>query len=67
MINFHKEPISIRHSDLERSDASRYRSECPACEDGLLLVKRDERTGDLLKHDRCMSCAQLFIYSDLGR
>jgi hypothetical protein len=64
--NMEKPPISVAHSSLERlSEDSLYKSVCPACRDGVLLVCRDQRTFELVDHDRCILCGQLFIYTDI--
>jgi len=63
---FDAKPIHITHSKLERADdESAYRSRCPGCKDGLLLVMRDQKTMQLQAEDRCVSCGQLFIYDDI--
>ncbi len=56
--------INVKHSSLERSDNSAYRSVCPVCQEGTLLVARDINTGALLPEDRCVLCGQGFIYID---
>lgn len=57
--------LDVRHSLLVRASAeSAYRSVCPACNHGLLLVRRDDRTFELLRHDRCISCGQTVRYVD---
>ena len=62
--NINKPEIKIAHSELERWDDGPYKSKCPACEDGILLVHRDENTLALQRHDRCISCGQQFFYTD---
>lgn len=65
MKNLHAEPVRVKHADLERWDPeSAYKSKCPACEAGLLLVYRDRTTFRLARTDRCISCAQTVIYTD---
>lgn len=64
-INIDKEPIPIKHSSLKRTDDSIYRSVCPECKEGVLLVGRDLETFKLSEVDRCISCAQQFIYTDI--
>jgi len=55
----------IRHADLERwSDESRFKSKCPVCADGILLIGRDE-LGQLQGFDRCIGCGQAFKYLDI--
>lgn len=58
-------PIHVKHADLVRIGDSMYRSKCPVCSDGHLLVNRDQVTMDLLAADRCVLCGQLFIYDDI--
>lgn len=64
--NLGKPLRKVRHSDLKRSsEMSEYRSKCPACDDGVLLLRRHSRTGKLEKTDRCVGCGQEFIYLDI--
>jgi hypothetical protein len=63
--NIHKEPLKVKHSDLKRSnDESAFKSQCPACPDGILLVARRQRTFKLERHDRCVVCGQAVYYLD---
>jgi len=65
-INIDKEPIEVKHSELERADDnSSFRSDCPVCKDGVLLVQRDQSNFKLLAEDHCVLCGQKFIYSDI--
>ncbi len=65
MKNLHAEPIQVKHSDLTRSDPeSAYKSECPVCDAGLLLIYRDSITYKLVRTDRCIACAQTVVYTD---
>lgn len=58
--------IKVRHSDLKRfCPESIYKSECPNCKRGLLLMRRDQNTGKLLEYDNCIQCGQIFIYTDI--
>lgn len=64
--NVNADTIEIRHADLRRcSKESAYRSWCPACSDGILLVGRDQSSLQLLEHDRCITCGQLVHYLDI--
>jgi uncharacterized protein (DUF983 family) len=54
--------LRVWHSNLERAYASAYKSECPACPDGTLLIYRFE--GVLQRLDRCVSCGQRVFYLD---
>ena len=60
------EPLCrVRHADLRRlSDESVFKVYCPACTEGVLLVKRDPETLDLISEDRCLFCGQWFVYED---
>lgn len=58
-------PFPIKHAKLTRTDDSIHRSNCPFCEEGTLLVRRNEQ-GQLLKEDRCILCCRAVIYTDIG-
>jgi hypothetical protein len=62
--NLTNKPIIINHTDLERCSESIFRSNCPVCKEGLLPVRRNQKTLKLLKTDICMLCAQTVIYAD---
>jgi predicted RNA-binding Zn-ribbon protein involved in translation (DUF1610 family) len=62
--NLDKPVIKVSHAELERWSEDSYKSKCPACEDGILLIYRDERTFALQRQDRCISCGQQFYYTD---
>lgn len=54
----------VRHSDLKRAnDESPFRSVCPVCEKGVLLVRR-WAGGALGSVDNCTWCGQMFFYTD---
>jgi uncharacterized protein (DUF983 family) len=56
----------IRHSELVRVGDSAYRSECPECGEGVLLVARDPKNNyELSAYDRCVLCGQQFEYVDI--
>jgi hypothetical protein len=63
--NLSTPPVHVRHSELERTDSSIYRSFCPVCKGGLLLVRRDPETIELMAEDNCIGCGQAFIYDDI--
>jgi hypothetical protein len=42
------------------------RRECPECEEGVLLGRRDSETLEMLKVDNCTLCGQQFTYDSLG-
>jgi hypothetical protein len=67
-VNISEPTMEVSHSELTRSDdASDYRSICPVCEHGVLLVQRDTDTMELMAEDICILCGQRFTYSDIGR
>lgn len=64
--NIYAKPIRIPHAELERADdVSVYRSVCPVCHVGLLLVQRDQETLQLLAGDNCTLCGQPIVYTDI--
>jgi len=61
----YREPVRVAHASLHKwSDESAFKAHCPCCTTGLLLVARDPRTLRLRREDRCISCAQSFVYTD---
>lgn len=63
--NTHNYVIYVAHAGLERyDDENPYRSKCPTCKDGILMVYRNLYTFELLRRDRCISCGQQFNYTD---
>lgn len=64
--NMDAAPIEVLWSDLQREDRERlYRSKCPACPDGILMVYRKEPTYlTFSRHDRCIACGQAVHYLD---
>lgn len=63
--NLNKPEVKVAHSELERWDSdSAYKSKCPACGEGILLIHRDPKTLTLQRQDRCISCGQQFFYTD---
>jgi hypothetical protein len=59
-------PIKVKHQSLERVDESIFRSKCPSCKDGRLLMKRASlKCLYLSKEDMCISCGRRFIYTDI--
>ena len=64
-INLGKPPIRVRHEDLEKPGESDFVSSCPSCKHGILPVRRDQETFELLKEDFCLLCGQAFIYESL--
>jgi hypothetical protein len=64
--NVNKPPIRVNHRDLKRASLnSIYRSVCPICDRGYLLVRRDLTTFELSEQDNCILCGQRFIYNDI--
>ena len=63
--NLHAPALHVRHADLKRVDDSPYRSQCPACKQGILLVGRDRHTLLLLQGDNCIACGQRVYYDDI--
>ena len=65
--NYENDPIKINHSELKRySDESAYKSDCPMCHVGILLVGRDDDF-KLSENDICIACGQQFIYKDIEK
>ena len=61
--NIGKPWVRVRHETLKRmNDTSPYRSWCPVCDQGVMLVQRSGV--DLLRVDHCSMCGQRFIYED---
>jgi DNA-directed RNA polymerase subunit RPC12/RpoP len=63
--NLGKPTRYVRHRNLLRAGNSLYRSICPDCDSGVLLMHRNLRTGKLLPEDRCVKCGQEFYYEDI--
>jgi predicted RNA-binding Zn-ribbon protein involved in translation (DUF1610 family) len=64
--NYEKPPLMVEHKKLERfSSESIFRSKCPNCEDGILLMARDQKTGKILEEDVCISCGRRVRYLDI--
>ena len=57
-INLDKEPITL--PEFKKGD-------CPTCDKGFLLGRRDNKTFEFLKEDNCILCAQRFIYEKVPR
>ncbi len=57
--------LKVSHARLQRwSSDSPFKSKCPACPKGILLVCRDQETFALINTDTCISCGQRVIYKD---
>lgn len=61
-----REPVlEIPHAELERIGDSPYRSRCPKCHKGILMVRRNQETFVLEELDRCLLCGQAVRYLDI--
>ena len=65
MKNEHAPVRRLQHADLTPFDEGGFKRECPACERGVLLVRRDQKTLALINMDTCTLCAQRFMYTDV--
>ena len=63
--NIAKPCLQVKHSDLTRISHSHYKSDCPVCKRGMLLVGRDWDSLILEEFDRCILCGQQFQYMDI--
>ncbi len=65
-MNVDVKPLRVCHAELERfrDTESPFRKLCPVCREGALMVYRDEASMMLSSVDRCVHCAQTFVYSD---
>jgi len=64
--NLYNNPISVKHAELERvGDNSIFRSVCPVCKEGMLMVRRDSKTFKLMPEDNCILCGQEVFYADI--
>lgn len=65
-INIENPIIKTKHRRLTRATKhSLYRSKCPVCKKGVLLMTRQLRTLELSKYDICILCGQRFEYTDI--
>jgi len=64
--NINKRAVRVRHGELERvnDEESPFRSWCPVCDRGILLVGRTASFKALSRVDRCTLCGQVVIYED---
>jgi len=62
--NVNAEPITLSHASLPAAREGSFQKECPVCKKGVLLVYRDDKTFMLRNLDRCIYCAQQFVYTD---
>lgn len=64
-VNYDKPPRKLSHASLTRvGDESPFRSKCPVCPNGVLLVQRDQKSFALQNLDSCVVCGQRVIYTD---
>ena len=59
--------IEVVHSELTRYGDSAYKSCCPSCETGILLMRRDSETLVLEEYDTCSFCYRRFRYTDIDQ
>ena len=62
--NIHTPYVLVWHSKLKRFDDGAYKSYCPVCDDGVLLIYRKTDSFKLSRKDYCMSCGQTVVYLD---
>lgn len=63
--NHDKPVIRVRHADLERVyEDTLFKSNCPTCKEGLMLVFRKEPEFRLSRYDHCVVCGQRYFYTD---
>lgn len=66
-VNLNADPIQVSHAQLERWDEdSLFKSKCPVCDNGVLLVAREGPELNLSRIDRCISCGQVVVYTGIG-
>lgn len=63
--NLDKPVLEVLHAALKRWGGSFFKSKCPACGDGLLMVRRDNVTLVLQEFDNCVACGQQVRYLDI--
>lgn len=64
-VNINSPIIEIAHKELTRTGDSPFRSICPICKKGSLLVGRNQKTFELLEYDNCVLCGQKVRYTDI--
>lgn len=65
MKNMYTKVIKLYHKNLKRFDDGVFKSYCPFCEKGILLVARNSDTLILEAEDMCFSCGQRIEYLDI--
>ena len=64
--NLNAPVIEICQLELEcLSENSIYKTICPVCKKGLLLINRDQESLELMEYDRCVLCGQQVRYLDI--
>ena len=64
--NIDKDVIDVEWIKLKQTSTdTTYKSECPVCYSGMLLVYRNQETMQLEALDRCILCGQAFRYTDI--
>jgi hypothetical protein len=62
--NYGNTLVKVVHAKMPRVGDSAYRSLCPVCQTGHLMVSRNRTSFRLLRADSCTFCCQGFIYQD---
>jgi NAD-dependent dihydropyrimidine dehydrogenase PreA subunit len=65
MNNLQNPSRRVLHASLARLNTeSAYKSICPVCPRGILLVVRHRTSFVIVNLDQCITCGQKFIYED---
>jgi hypothetical protein len=65
--NISKPVLELNYFDQKKISTDHWRVHCPACEDGVLLVRRDQDTFLLSEYDSCILCGQQIRYLDIDK
>lgn len=58
--------MRVEHASLTKlSSESIFKVFCPVCKEGVLFVRRDNKTFNLIRSDVCCLCGQRFWYTDI--
>ena len=64
--NIKKPLVAVKWLELKRTQTdSQYGSQCPFCENGILLFCRHPKTLALESRDHCITCGRGVIYTDI--
>lgn len=65
--NLSLEPVEVKHKDLKTPEGSDsiYRKECPNCNVGLLLIRRNTNSLCIETNDNCTYCGRRFKFTDI--